>query len=507
MPHQPPVAQEAQLQRWINVPHYRSRRSLWRAFFRSWQGCVGLGIIAVFGVLAVCAPLLTPYHPLHDYELATTMARPAWMRYFPAYRNLPVTQERVLWTDVDARHSDERWTRGQIGDGGDSLISIRADHVGDGDGPVPFVWQHVFEYHHAPPHTFIFTIPYAFEGDPGVVGRVRLELETVRGQVLELWASPELRGDVPLRVQRIDSRDRRLAVQLGFDFFDNLASQLFAEPGTYTVRLRFELDGVNEASSATFYLGESRLRIPGDLHGLLGADHVGSDLWSQWLYGARTSLWVGFVTAITAVVIGTCVGLISGYWGGWIDELLMRIADVMLSIPVLPVMVVVAATVGKHMGNVIILLALFSWMGTARVVRSATLTLRKQTFVEAARAAGATPFYIVRKHILPHTFGLIFASLVLQVPGAITAEATLSFLGMGDPSMATWGRMLHHARNFGAFAELAWWWILPPGLSITLLSIGLLWVGNTVDDIFHHRIRRVGGERKDTRWLSYGSSS
>lgn len=505
LPDQPLAGQKVPWRHWTNVSPFSRGRWFWRAFFRSWQGAVGLGIIAVFAVLAVGAPLLTPYHPLHDYDLATTMARPAWMRYFPEYRNSPVTQDVALWQEAEV--DGDGWIFGQSIAGGESLTFIRAVHDRGGGEPVRLVLQREVQYDHAPPHTFVFTLPYAFQGDPGVVGWARLELETARGQLFELWTSAPLREDVPLRVQRIDSRDRALAVRLGFNFFDNLASQLLAEPGIYTIRLVLELEGVSEDRSGTFFVGEGRLRIPGDLHGPLGVDHVGSDLWSQWLYGARTSLWVGFVTAFTAVVIGTCIGVISGYQGGWVDELLMRIADVMLSIPVLPVMIVVAATIGKHMGNVIILLALFSWMGTARVVRAATLALREQTFVEAARAAGGTPFYIVWKHILPHTLGLVLASLVLLVPGAIIAEATLSFLGLGDPQMPTWGRMLHNARSFGAFAELAWWWILPPGLSITLLSIALLWVGNTVDDIFNQRLRKAAGERKDTRWPSYGSSS
>lgn len=491
-----------------NLTPQRKLRLFWCAFFRSWQGVVGLGIVMAFIVLAIGAPLLTPYHPLRDYELATSMARPAWMRIFPAYRNLPVTQEVALWGDIPLSDFDDRWIVDKTSDHGEIVTSIRTARVDEGEESVRFVWQRDFLYQHTPPHTLVVTVPYGFEGDSGVGGRVRLQLETARGQVFELWTSPQLREEVPLRAQRVvDSRDRNLAVRLGFSFFDNLASHLFAEPGTYTLRLVFEVDGISEDRSGTFYVGESHLRIPGDLHGPLGVDHIGSDLWSQWLYGARTSLWVGFVTAFIAVVIGTCVGVISGYWGGFLDELFMRIADVMLSIPVLPVMVVVAATVGKHMGNVIILLALFSWMGTARVVRSATLALRQQAFVEAARAAGATPLYIVWKHILPHTLGLVAASLVLLVPGAMIAESTLSFLGMGDPETATWGRMLHNARSFGAFAELAWWWILPPGLSITLLSIALLWVGNTVDDIFHRRMRMAVAARRDTHWLSYGSSS
>src|SRR5690606_14928364 len=131
--------------------------------------------------------------------------------------------------------------------------------------------------------------------------------------------------------------------------------------------------------------------------------------------------------------------------------------------------------------------ALFSWMSVARLVRSQTLTLRERIFVEAARAAGATPGYIMRAHILPNVLGLVFASLVLLVPGAMVSEAALRFRGFGDPRVPTWGRMLQNAKSFGAFGELAWWWILPPGLALTILAMAFVFIGNTLDDILNRR--------------------
>ncbi len=221
---------------------------------------------------------------------------------------------------------------------------------------------------------------------------------------------------------------------------------------------------------------------------MLGADHLGADLWAQFLYGTRTSLLIGFVVAVIAVVVGTLVGIVSGYLGGWVDELLMRVVDVLISIPFLPILIVFVAVLGKSLWNLIILIALFSWMSVARLVRSQTLTLRERTFVEAARGPpGATPGYIMRAHILPNVLGLVFASLVLLVPGAIVSEATLSFLGFGDPRVPTWGRMLQNAKSFGAFGELAWWWILPPGLALTILAMAFVFIGNTLDDILNRR--------------------
>src|SRR5690606_36462672 len=207
---------------------------------------------------------------------------------------------------------------------------------------------------------------------------------------------------------------------------------LINAPGEYRVVLEYTADA-REEGTAQLTLGETRFRIPGRLHGLLGTDHVVSNLWSQFVYGTRMSLIIGFVVSVIAVVVGTFM----------------------------------VSVVGKNLWTLIVLIAIFSWMSVARLVRSQTLSLRERSFVEASRAAGASPGYIMRAHILPNVLGIVFASLVLLVPGAIISEASLSLLGFGDPRVPTWGRMLQNARSFGAFGELAWWWILPPGLALT----------------------------------------
>ena len=147
----------------------------------------------------------------------------------------------------------------------------------------------------------------------------------------------------------------------------------------------------------------------------------------------------------------------------------------------------VGALFGKSVANVVILLALFSWMGIARMRE--TLSLKERTFVEAAKAAGASSAYIMISHILPNTMPLIFANLVLRIPSAILTEASLSFLGLGDPRVPTWGRMLQNARQFGAFTKMAWWWMLPPGIVLTGLAVAFVFIGNSVNEILNPRYR------------------
>ena len=458
-------------------------REIWAEYRRSPQGMLGLFIFMVFLFLGLAAPWLTPYDPLQDQFLAERMARPGWMSYFPAYRNAPVTVDRFLlrnWEVATADNVEITWGERQD----EPVMLVRTT----GPGPAGLVLESTFNYHSSSPDTFFIQIPYAFVGEGGATGQMVFRFVTADGRSYDMWTSRTFRNEVRWTTQRVDSRDMQLKMRLGFRPLANLAADLINAQGEY--RLILELTAnAGETGTALFTLGESRFRIPGQLHGLLGADHLGADLWSQFVYGTRTSLMIGFVVALIAVVVGTLVGIVSGYVGRWVDELLMRIVDVLISIPFLPILIVFVAVLGKSIWNLIILIALFSWMSVARLVRSQTLTLRERAFVEAARAAGASSGYIMRTHILPNVLGLVFASLVLQVPGAIVSEATLSFLGFGDPRVPTWGRMLQNAKSFGAFGELAWWWILPPGLALTILAMAFVFMGNTIDDILNRRNR------------------
>lgn len=457
-------------------------REVWEEYKRSPQGMFGLFLFLIFLFIGAGAPLLTPYDPLLDRGLADSMARPAWMRYFSAYRDAPVTVDALSLRDWRLTVQDN--VSFDWGERNEQEVLVFSPAA---PGPARFVLEYAFDYQSNPPDTFILQVPYSFQGDAGVSGRARIVLVDPDGETYTMWESRVLRNEVRWTTQRVDSRDLQLKMRLGYRPLANLAHELINSRGEYRFLLQFEVDGADEANGFAVTVGESRFRIPGQLHGPLGTDHLGADLWSQFVYGTRTSLIIGFVVAALAVVVGTLVGIVSGYFGGWVDELLMRTVDVLIAIPFLPILIVFVAVVGKSVATLIVLVAVFSWMSIARLVRSQTLTLRERAFVEAARAAGAGPRYIMRTHILPNVLGLVFAALVLLIPSAIVTEATLSFLGFGDPRVPTWGRMLQNAKSFGAFTELAWWWILPPGLALTVLAMAFVFIGNTLDDILNRR--------------------
>jgi ABC-type dipeptide/oligopeptide/nickel transport system permease subunit len=229
---------------------------------------------------------------------------------------------------------------------------------------------------------------------------------------------------------------------------------------------------------------------PGPIH-LLGTNNYGQDIFSRLLYGARISLLVGFSASLIAVGIGTSVGLLAGYFGGVIDIVLMRITDVFLSLPTLPLMLVFLAILGQGLWNIIIVIAILGWTGTARMVRSETLSLRERPLTEAAHAIGASDIWIITRHILPNVLPLVLANMILGVVNAILSEAGITFLGFGnlfgEPS---WGIILHFASTQGALINGSWWWFIPPGVFILLTALGFAFASHSADKVVNPRLRR-----------------
>ena len=233
------------------------------------------------------------------------------------------------------------------------------------------------------------------------------------------------------------------------------------------------------------------LILYGNTWGLFGTDSQGYDITTQLVYGARLSLIIGLVATAISIALGLVIGLMAGYLGKIVDEVLMRFTDMLLVIPTLPLLIVLVATIGPSLLYIILFLGFFGWMGFARVIRAQVLTLRERPFIEAAKAAGAGTGYITVRHVFPNIVSLTYVSLALSVPGAIVGEAALSFLGLGDPNTTTWGQMLGRANNAGInTANLAWWWIVPPGLAIAILSLSFVLLGYALDEMFNPKLRK-----------------
>jgi ABC-type dipeptide/oligopeptide/nickel transport system permease subunit len=213
---------------------------------------------------------------------------------------------------------------------------------------------------------------------------------------------------------------------------------------------------------------------------LLGTNDIGQDLLSELIWGTRLSLFVGVTVAALSVSTGSVIGVVSGYFGGWQGAFLMRLADLTLALPFLPLVILLSAYLGPSLRNVVLVLTLVSWAGPARLIRSRVLSLLREPYVEAARALGSGHVRVMRKHIWPAVRNLVLAQGVLVAGVSILAEASLSFLGLGDTTAKSWGTMLYFARSSGAFLGRSWqWWVLPTGvmLALTVLSLVLISYG------------------------------
>jgi peptide/nickel transport system permease protein len=221
-----------------------------------------------------------------------------------------------------------------------------------------------------------------------------------------------------------------------------------------------------------------------------GTDDLGRSVLTLTIWGSRISLLVGFFATLISIVIGAVIGIAAGYYGGWRETAMMRFTDWFLVIPFLPLAIVLASILGRSLFNIILVIGITSWPGTARLVRAQTLSVKQRPYVERARALGASDWHMITRHILPNVFPLIFANTILVVAIAILSETTLSFLGLGDPLSISWGTVLEFAFSGTAASRGAWWWLLPPGLAIVFVVLAFTMCGYALDEILNPRLRR-----------------
>jgi peptide/nickel transport system permease protein len=241
---------------------------------------------------------------------------------------------------------------------------------------------------------------------------------------------------------------------------------------------------------------EDRLMPPawaegGSLRHLLGADDLGRDILSRLIYGAQVSLAVSALAILGAGVAGSTVGMIAGYFGGWVDRIIMRIVDLALSFPIIMLALLIAALFGPSLVNIIIVLMIVLWSPYARMARGETLRIKKLDYVDLARTAGASDLYVIVRHILPNIAGALIVLATLQVGTVIVLEASLSFLGVGvPPPTPSWGSMVSDGRNFIASA---WWVSLIPGLAVLVVVMSANMLGDALADHLNPDRRRETG--------------
>ena len=236
----------------------------------------------------------------------------------------------------------------------------------------------------------------------------------------------------------------------------------------------------------------------------LGTDDNGRSVLTLLIWGARISLFVGLMATLISMVIGTLVGLTSGFFTGLPGAVLFRLTEWMLVIPFLPLAIVLATVLGRSLLNIVIVIGVTSWPATALLIRSQTLTIKERAYLERARILGASRRHLLSRHVLPNVMPMVFANTTLTVALAILAETTLSFLGLGDPTRVSWGSMLDDAYGVGAMTTGSWWFFVPPGVCVVLVVLAFTLIGQALEDVLNPRLR---GRRPTTVGTDSGGSS
>ncbi|MDQ7849058.1 MAG: ABC transporter permease [Armatimonadota bacterium] len=225
-----------------------------------------------------------------------------------------------------------------------------------------------------------------------------------------------------------------------------------------------------------------------------GTTNLGRDVFSQVVLGTRVALLVGLLAAVLVTTVGTAVGVLAGYYRGWVDDVLMRAVDVAYALPFEPFVIALVGILRPSIWNIILAITLIMWRSPARVIRAQVLSLIERPYVKAARAAGAGHLRILGRHIVPNILPLAFLYVAITAGWAITAEASISFLGFGDPRMVSWGQVLHTAFLTGSI-RVAWWWVVPPGVCILLLVLAIFFLSRAYEQLANPRLRTMAAAR------------
>lgn len=253
--------------------------------------------------------------------------------------------------------------------------------------------------------------------------------------------------------------------------------------GNYTLKVQMLVaDKTDSVQSISNVYG-------GNVYGWMGTDSLGRNLWAGLLYGFPVALLIATVTSILSTLIGASLGIISGYTGGLTDSTIQRGADIVSNVPVLPLLIFLVFIIGPNLAIIMLVLVAFSWPGLTILVRSMVLSLRSGQLVEAAKAMGASRWRIMSRHVFPQVAPFIVAQLIFAAPAAILAEASLSFLGLGDPSIPTWGQMLESGFRTGAVYVGYWWWVIPPGVLIIITAMAFTMLALAMEQVVDPRLR------------------
>ena len=466
---------------------------LLRALMKNRMSAIGLIILILSGVIAVAAPLLTPYKDLQ--QVSGPSAQPDWVTSFPdgyylsknfvvvkdsSFSSPGAVQALVLTgSQLDLSSVAVSYDAGRTDTSTHGIGSMHLSHPTQGIATAVVNQSFLYPYR-GPPASFLATASILAMGastDHPV--HVRIFIYQSGGLDFPLFDENITQSGNWTRPANLDSI---LGLPRGATSLTS-PTIIFSAVQQYTYGIEIRFDGPQRVDITNL-----QLTLLGTSWGLLGTDAAGSDLLTRDLYGTGPSMLVGLTAALLGIGVGLIIGLLAGLLGGLVDQVLMRITDLFLTIPFLPLAIILVVVLTASALVIIAIIAFFSWMGFARVIRSQVLTLRERPFIEAARAAGAGNGRILSRHLFPNLIGLTYVNLALSVPGAILTYAALAFLGLGDPTVESWGRILND--NFIVTGTADWWWVIPPGFAIAIVSLSFVLIGYSLDEMFNPKLRR-----------------
>ena len=443
-------------------------------FMRSKIGIAGIGILVVLISISIVAVIVIPNETFSQWNNPGSwisypkVAIPVWVNLFLAEK---IPEHKIMDEPIK-----------QIETSGDiSRIShlFGLNFVYD-DFPNDFIYEYTTKYTGSPLLEISVIRPDGVELDLVTTSLPYSNTETTHTE--RIFSTDEsIRKKLFLQSEKFSFEINRLSSEDIVFSKQNINKPLKGDY-IFVVNL-YGIDSENEITDSVLIVG-------GKAFGIMGTDELRRDLAVGLLWGTPLALFIGIVVAIASVIMGLLYGVYAGYKGRKTDEVMMRFNDVIYALPALPFLIILSVTISNSIFLMIGFLTIFGWVGVAKVSRSMALQIKTRGYIDAAQMMGQKKSKIILRHILPQLLPYAFASIAISVPAAITTEAGLSFLGLGDPSFPTWGQILHDANVYGAASRGLWWWIMPPGIMIAITGLAFVFIGNALDVIVNPKLRR-----------------